>query len=340
MAKANIVQALELAENNFGSDSGLKRMAQVLDFAIRTWSGDVERNEIEEFSHVLAHIENNDGWTEIYLVGLDAGFFACEQHGELGTGAEFCDRMLELAKRRNLTRLERQATILKMRGAYLRGHAHEVAKLSEQISSWVSTHDLKTSVRDWQNHLIAICNLAATRTMSPSLATNAVRQCICDGQERGASFFQIRLLVSEALLLWQSDKQERSIDALRAALELAAPQRIIGPFVGLEALKPILGRVKADLSLKQESVLLVNFVSQVSKRRRDVRPQSGNDLLSAREHEILEQLAQGRSNKEIARRFELTENTVKFHLKNIYSKLEVNRRTQAIAVARQKNLID
>ncbi len=165
-------------------------------------------------------------------------------------------------------------------------------------------------------------------------------QCICDGQEGGASFFQIRLLVSEAWLLWHPDKQERSIDALRAALELAAPQRIIGPFVGLEALKPILGRVKADLSLKQESVLLVNFVSQVSKRRRDVRPQSGNDLLSAREHEILEQLAQGRSNKEIARRFELTENTVKFHLKNIYSKLEVNRRTQAIAVARQKNLID
>ena len=114
----------------------------------------------------------------------------------------------------------------------------------------------------------------------------------------------------------------------------------MGPFVGLEPLKPMLGRVKGDVSLKQESVLLANFVSQVSKRRRDVRPQSGNDLLSVREHEILEQLAQGHSNKEIARRFELTQNTVKFHLKNIYSKLEVNRRTQAIAQARQKNLID
>ena len=340
LAKANIVQALELAENNFGSDSGLKRMAQVLDFAIRTWAGEVERDEIAEFSNVLAHIEKNDGWTEIYLVGLDAGFFACEQQGEFGTGAEFCDRMLDLAKRRNLTRLERQATILKMRGAYLRGHANEVAKLAEQISNWVGKHDLSASVRDWQNHFVAVGNLAATRMMSPSLATNAVRQCIIDGHERGANFFEIRLLVSEALLLWQMEKQERSIAALSAALELAAPQRIIGPFVGPETLKPILGRVKAELSLKQESVLLVNFVSQVSKRRRDVRPQSGNDLLSAREHELLEQLAQGRSNKEIARRFELTENTVKFHLKNIYSKLEVNRRTQAIAAAREKALID
>lgn len=340
LAKANIMQALDLAENNFGSDSGLKRMAQVLDFAIHSWAGEVERHEIAEFSNVLAHIEKNDGWTEIYVVGLDAGFSACEQHGELGTAAEFCERMLELAKRRNLTRLERHATILKMRAAYLRGHSHEVAKLVEDISNWVGKHDLKTAVRDWQNHFIAIGNLATTRMMSSSLATNALRQSIVDGHERGASFFEIRLLVSEALLLWQLDKQERSISALRTALELAAPQRIIGPFVGLEPIKPILGRVKADLSLKQESVLLANFISQVAKRRRDVRPQSGNDLMSAREQEILEQLAQGHSNKEIARRFELTENTVKFHLKNIYAKLAVKRRTQAIALARQKNLID
>ncbi|WP_430413785.1 LuxR C-terminal-related transcriptional regulator [Parasphingorhabdus sp.] len=340
LAQANIVQALDLAENNFGSDSGLKRMAQVLEFSIRAWSGEIERHEIEELSNVLAHIEKNDGWTEIYIVGLDAGFAACEQHGELGTAAEFCERMLELAKRRNLTRLERHATILKMRGAYLRGHANEVVKIADDVYSWVGKHDLKTSARDWQNHFVAIYNLATTRMMSSSLAANAVRQCVLDGHERGATFFEIRLLVSEALLFWQLDKHERSISALREALELAAPQRIIGPFVGLDPLKPILGRVKADLSLKQESVLLANFVSQVSKRRRDVRPQSGNDLLSVREHEILEQLAQGHSNKEIARRFELTQNTVKFHLKNIYSKLEVNRRTQAIAQARQKNLID
>jgi LuxR family maltose regulon positive regulatory protein len=248
--------------------------------------------------------------------------------------------MLELAKRRSLTRLERQAVILKMRGAYLRGHAHEVASLADEVGNWVRTHDLKTSPRDWQNHFIAVSNLAIARKMSPSIAASAVRQCILDGRERGASFFEIRLLVSEALLLWQLDKKERSIDALREALAIAAPQGVLGPFIGLEPLKPILGGRKIELSLNQENVLLVNFVSQIQKRRREMHPQSGNELLSAREQEILEQLAQGRSNKEIARRFELTENTVKFHLKNIYSKLEVNRRTEAVAVARQTNLID
>lgn len=340
LAKANTAQALELAENNFGSDSGLKRMAQVLEFSLRTWTGETEPEDIAAFSQALAHIENNDGWTEIYLVGLDAAFAASEQHGELGTGAEICERMLRLAQRRKLTRLERQAKILKLRAAYLRGHAQEATRLAREISEWISSHDLKTAARDWQNHIAAIRNLAIARVMSPSVATGALRRAISDARSRGADFFVTRELVSEALLLWQLDKQEKSVEALRDALEIAAPQRIVGPFIGLEPITAILAGVKTDLGLQQESILLVNFVSQVTTRRRSVRSLADNDLLSAREHEILEQLASGRSNKEIARRFELTENTVKFHLKNIYSKLGVNSRTQAIAEARECKLIE
>lgn len=340
LAKANVSQAMELAENNFGSDSGLKRMAQVLEYAVRTWSGELQKEEIGSFSQVLSHIENNDGWTEIYLVGLDAGFAACEHHGEFGTAAELCDRMLDLARRRKLTRLERQATILKMRAAYLRGHAQEVVKLSAGIGDWVASHDLMSAGRDWQNHFMAICNLAITRSMSPSLAANALRQCIQYAEDRSATFFRIRLLVSEAMLLWQLDKQANATEFMREALAMAAPQTITGPFIGMEPMKGILTSVKTDISLNQESILLVNFVTQVVRHRRSMRPMGANNLLSAREQEILEQLASGRSNKEIARRFELTENTVKFHLKNIYSKLGVKSRTQAIAEARESKIIE
>lgn len=340
LAKANTTQALELAENNFGSDSGLKRMAQVMEFAIRTWSGETDQGDIDAFSQALAHIENNDGWCEIYLVGLDAAFAASEQHGDLATAAEICDRMLRLAQRRNLTRLERQAKILKLRAAYLRGHAQEVTRLAGEVSEWVSSHDLKTAARDWQNHLMATSNLAIARAMSLSVAASAVRRAIADAQERGARLFAIRVLVAEALLLWQLDKQDNSVARLREALVIAAPERAFGPFIGLEPITAILAGVKSDLSLNQESILLLNFVSQVTKHRRAVRPLSDNSLLSAREQEILEQLASGRANKEIARRFELTENTVKFHLKNIYAKLGVNSRTQAIAKARDSQLIE
>ena len=61
--------------------------------------------------------------------------------------------------------------------------------------------------------------------------------------------------------------------------------------------------------------------------------------ISARELEVLDLLAAGRSNKEIARRLDVSPNTVKTHLANLYEKLEVERRTEAIRRARDLGMI-
>jgi len=53
--------------------------------------------------------------------------------------------------------------------------------------------------------------------------------------------------------------------------------------------------------------------------------------LSDREHELLGALAEGLSNKQIAARFEISINTVKFHLKNLYSKMQTENRAQTVA---------
>lgn len=61
--------------------------------------------------------------------------------------------------------------------------------------------------------------------------------------------------------------------------------------------------------------------------------------LSPRECEILDALAAGLSNKEIARRLGISPNTVKTHVARVYEKLEVGRRVQAVEKARQLALI-
>lgn len=61
--------------------------------------------------------------------------------------------------------------------------------------------------------------------------------------------------------------------------------------------------------------------------------------LTPREYEILELLAAGRSNKEIARQLEISPNTAKTHIASVFQKLEVQRRTQAIHKARELALI-
>ncbi len=66
-------------------------------------------------------------------------------------------------------------------------------------------------------------------------------------------------------------------------------------------------------------------------------PHSG---LTQRETDILRALADGLSNKQIARQFWLSEQTIKFHLTNIYRKLEVSSRTEAVRHAYERGLIE
>ena len=61
--------------------------------------------------------------------------------------------------------------------------------------------------------------------------------------------------------------------------------------------------------------------------------------LTERELTMLERLAAGDANKEIARTLDISPNTVKTHIANLFQKLEVQRRTQAIQKARELRLI-
>ena len=61
--------------------------------------------------------------------------------------------------------------------------------------------------------------------------------------------------------------------------------------------------------------------------------------VTAREYETLELLAAGLSNKEIARKLDVSPNTVKTHVSKLYEKLEVSRRTQAVQKAKDLALI-
>lgn len=64
-----------------------------------------------------------------------------------------------------------------------------------------------------------------------------------------------------------------------------------------------------------------------------------NDVLSAREGEVLAELARGLTNREIAERLFVSENTIKTHVNNIYAKLGVRRRTQAVSRAKEMKIL-
>jgi DNA-binding NarL/FixJ family response regulator len=70
------------------------------------------------------------------------------------------------------------------------------------------------------------------------------------------------------------------------------------------------------------------------------RPARGDGVLSGREREVLQMLANGLSNREVSERLVVSAETVKTHVKNILAKLEAEHRTQAVAIGIRRSLID
>jgi DNA-binding NarL/FixJ family response regulator len=65
-----------------------------------------------------------------------------------------------------------------------------------------------------------------------------------------------------------------------------------------------------------------------------------DDQISPRELEVLSLMAAGKRNKEIAGELSIAEDTVKMHVRNILSKLQVNDRTEAVTIALRRGIIN
>ncbi len=92
---------------------------------------------------------------------------------------------------------------------------------------------------------------------------------------------------------------------------------------------------------------LVDVIRQVHAGKKRVPPQVAARLaehmsdedLTAREIEVLNQIAGGNRNKDIAEKLFITEETVKVHIKHIMDKLGANDRTQAVAIGLRRGII-
>ena len=66
----------------------------------------------------------------------------------------------------------------------------------------------------------------------------------------------------------------------------------------------------------------------------------GDDALTVREIEVLREVAAGNANKRVAQLLNVTEETVKAHMKSILSKLGANDRTHAVTIALRRGIIE
>jgi LuxR family maltose regulon positive regulatory protein len=151
----------------------------------------------------------------------------------------------------------------------------------------------------------------------------------------------IELLILSALVLDAQDQPDEALEPLTRALTLAEPQDYVRIFVDEgESMARLLYRAAArGITPDYTGELLAAFQDLDStpvagSKARE--PKSGIiESLSAREVEVLDCLTEGLSNREIAQRLTISLTTVKTHTRNIYRKLDVHSRTQAVARAKE-----
>lgn len=153
--------------------------------------------------------------------------------------------------------------------------------------------------------------------------------------------FQIKILVLQALLYKKQRNAKQVEDALVQAIRLGQPGGFIRVFVDLgsemaELLKHLFRQGFASTYLQQ---LLNAFPTATKSIPNYAHSQSHLEPLTERELEILSLLGQRLTNKEIANTLVISQETVKRHTSNIYQKLNVRNRRQAVASAYSLGLI-
>jgi LuxR family maltose regulon positive regulatory protein len=177
---------------------------------------------------------------------------------------------------------------------------------------------------------------------SPRVVVEALDTAIENSQQRELAHRSVELLVLRALAKKEDGDWAGALADLRRALTLAAPRKYVRVFLdeGRE-LGALIDRLDMEQLRGSETAPLARHLQRAIYPP-DVQsgaPISMSEDLTRRELSILKRLESGLSNKEIAEAIFVTEGTLKWHLHNVYGKLNVKNRTGAMARARALGIL-
>jgi LuxR family maltose regulon positive regulatory protein len=163
-------------------------------------------------------------------------------------------------------------------------------------------------------------------------------------EEKGLADERLKVMVPQAVAYHAHGEKDKALQLLGEALTLAEPGGFIRIFVdeGPPMAQLLTAAAAHGIMPDYTRKLLAVFEAegQQSKGKSYLPPvQPLIEPLSQRELEVLQLIAQGLSNREIGERLFLALSTVKRHNGNIFGKLEVQRRTEAVARARELGLL-
>lgn len=170
-------------------------------------------------------------------------------------------------------------------------------------------------------------------------ALDALTPLYHQAKAKGWAKERLQLLALQAAIYYEQGEKSTAVALLGEALPLAQAGGFIRTFVDTgAAMVPLLAQSTAATAYVAQ--LLAACEAEAHYPTTQLTPPTTlAEPLSEREHEVLQLIAQGLSNRDISERLFLALSTVKGHNQLIFGKLQVQRRTEAVARARELGLL-
>lgn len=175
--------------------------------------------------------------------------------------------------------------------------------------------------------------LERARALQPDLILMDIKMPNCNGLE-ATRLIKAEMPETKVVMVTVSDEEEDLFEAIKSGAQGYVLKNMSGDEFGRVVTDIASG--EAPLSRGLAAKILAEFARMT---REPLAKASDKEELSEREREVLQLVAGGATNKEIAGTLFISENTVNYHMKNILAKLHLRNRAQAVAYAVQSGLV-
>jgi LuxR family maltose regulon positive regulatory protein len=274
----------------------------------------------QQAAQLARQVENNDRFVtcEVFLARLKLA------QGDTPGAAATLEKASQSVRHHNFVRRMPEVIAAEVLILLLQGNPSAAAELAQGHSLPISQARVHLAKGD------------------PAAALKALAPLRREFEERKWEDERLKVMVLQSLALQAQGETNEAVQLLADSLRMAEPAGYIRLFVDEGKSMALLLSETAARGMMVEYIAKLQSVFEAEERKnKDDLPAAQRliEPLSQRELEVLRLIAQGLSNREISERLFLALVTVKGHNQRIFGKLQVQRRTEAVARARELGLL-
>lgn len=325
-----------------------------------------EANDISEAEKYLTEARpflNNHGTVEVAIAGYNTQARLQTLDGQVNTALDTLREGERLGYQSNLLRLSATMIAEQITLNLRMGRISTAKSLAEKKGFLSSNNNILDTSREDTQEIKQLVKARIFMMDSPLRSISIINELIKRAKKQGRKKYLMELSILKSKALWLLDKNLEAQREMDTALRLGSPEGFIRVFVdnghevievieeilnnrdNIETMEPLglshefLGNLKKAI---YETTGGASTIDVPDKKLPDTPEYNELELiekLTKREHQILQLIEGGYSNGELAKLLFISEQTVKWHVHNLYTKLGARNRTGAISRARKLELL-